>query len=380
MVRAAAQRARSHAAPPAPAPERPDQSRLLDRVRRAPDRTPDVRERRRSIRTRGADRDRARPRAEVPRGRGLRVWRHELRACGARDRARHRALSVRSDRRALPQAARARGHRPRAHASDREPRVGLSDAIESVSAPAEDDRRGRLRIHPMLESTAGGFAATPRDLVRWGKALFEARALPRMRRRRCAPHRRDRRRAAYGLGLYRYETPVGRAWATAETFRAIARASCTSPTRRSPWPWRRTSTSAPTCTSWPSRSRSRSGANCSGRERPTSSRPRAAAARRPRRAVPSGRGRHVGGHRGGRARELGLRGRDSDPERGKARHHHLIQRHAEHAAVLGRAQLGADVRDRVGDRAEQLPLCTRCPRLTSPNSRPPRSARTQVDS
>jgi D-alanyl-D-alanine carboxypeptidase len=65
----------------------------------------------------------------------------------------------------------------------------------------------------MLESTAGGFAATPRDLVRWGKALFEGRALPADATEEMTRHTvasGDGRR--YGLGVYRYETPLGHAW------------------------------------------------------------------------------------------------------------------------------------------------------------------------
>ena len=79
--------------------------------------------------------------------------------------------------------------------------------------PRMIDGDGELVIHPMLESTAGGFAATPRDLVRWAKALFEGRALPadvvaEMMRGLVAAE--DGRR--YGLGLYRYDTRLGQAW------------------------------------------------------------------------------------------------------------------------------------------------------------------------
>ncbi len=80
--------------------------------------------------------------------------------------------------------------------------------------PRMVDDGGDLVIHPMLESTGGGFAATPRDLVRWAKALFEARALPAEAAREMTHNTvatGDGRR--YGLGLYRYETPLGRAWA-----------------------------------------------------------------------------------------------------------------------------------------------------------------------
>jgi D-alanyl-D-alanine carboxypeptidase len=74
------------------------------------------------------------------------------------------------------------------------------------------DERG-VRVHPMLESTGGGFAATPSDLVRWLKALFEGRAaadgvVDEMTRHTVPTP--DARR--YGLGLYRYETPLGPAW------------------------------------------------------------------------------------------------------------------------------------------------------------------------
>lgn len=85
--------------------------------------------------------------------------------------------------------------------------------------PKMIDDEGELVIHPMLESTGGGFATTPRDLVRWAKALFEGRALPangveEMMRSPVATE--DGRR--YGLGLYRYETRLGRAWGHAGYF------------------------------------------------------------------------------------------------------------------------------------------------------------------
>jgi len=65
----------------------------------------------------------------------------------------------------------------------------------------------------MWESTAGGFATAPRDLVRWAVALFEERALS-------APYLDDlvgRSVPAsdgkrYGLGVYLYDTPLGPAW------------------------------------------------------------------------------------------------------------------------------------------------------------------------
>jgi D-alanyl-D-alanine carboxypeptidase len=79
--------------------------------------------------------------------------------------------------------------------------------------PKMVDDEGALVIHPMLESTGGGFATTPRGLVSWAKALFEARALPadatgEMTRHSVATGDAQR----YGLGLFRYQTPLGRAW------------------------------------------------------------------------------------------------------------------------------------------------------------------------
>lgn len=79
--------------------------------------------------------------------------------------------------------------------------------------PRMVDGDGELVVHPMLESTAGGLAATPRDLVRWAKALFEGRSLPAdvvaemTRNPVAAEDGRD-----YGLGIYRYDTRSGRAW------------------------------------------------------------------------------------------------------------------------------------------------------------------------
>src|SRR5262245_5328393 len=91
--------------------------------------------------------------------------------------------------------------------------VGHQLPVNPFLLPPTMVNEGRVRVHPMLESTAGGFAATPRDLVRWAKALFEGRALPRggvqeMTRNPVATH--DGRH--YGLGLFRYDTPLGSAW------------------------------------------------------------------------------------------------------------------------------------------------------------------------
>jgi len=88
--------------------------------------------------------------------------------------------------------------------------------------PSKMVKDGRLVVHPMVESTAGGFAATPRDLVRWAKALFEARALPRDATAEMTRHSvatGDGRR--YGLGLYRLETPLGTRLGTRRIFSGL---------------------------------------------------------------------------------------------------------------------------------------------------------------
>jgi D-alanyl-D-alanine carboxypeptidase len=75
------------------------------------------------------------------------------------------------------------------------------------------DADGALRFHPMVEGTAGGFATTPRDMVRWAKALFEDGALPRGAStdlvERHVPASNGRR---YGLGVYLYDTRLGEVW------------------------------------------------------------------------------------------------------------------------------------------------------------------------
>jgi D-alanyl-D-alanine carboxypeptidase len=91
--------------------------------------------------------------------------------------------------------------------------TGYELPVNPFLLPVSMVKDRRLRVHPMIESTAGGFAATPRDLVRWAKALFEARALPADAVREMtgnAVATGDGRR--YGLGVYRRETPLGPAW------------------------------------------------------------------------------------------------------------------------------------------------------------------------
>ena len=56
--------------------------------------------------------------------------------------------------------------------------AGYQLPVNPFLLPAKTLEDGALRLPPMIESTAGGLAATPRDLVRWAAALFEGRALP----------------------------------------------------------------------------------------------------------------------------------------------------------------------------------------------------------
>ncbi len=91
--------------------------------------------------------------------------------------------------------------------------AGYQLPVNPFLLPAKMTDENGLRIHPMLESTAGGFAANPRSLVRWAKALFEGEALPdgavQEMIRDTVPVGDGRR---YGLGLYEYDTPLGRAF------------------------------------------------------------------------------------------------------------------------------------------------------------------------
>jgi len=91
--------------------------------------------------------------------------------------------------------------------------AGYQVPINPFLLPAKTLDDGVLVLPPMIESTAGGLATTPRDVVRWAEALFEGRAL-------AAPYledlvgrsveTEDGRR--YGLGVYVYDTPLGEAW------------------------------------------------------------------------------------------------------------------------------------------------------------------------
>ena len=202
--------------------------------------------------------------------------------------------------------------------------------------PKMVDDEGALAIHPMLESTAGGFAATPRDLVRWAKALFEARALPadavaEMTRNPVATE--DGRR--YGLGLYRLRDAARSRVGPRRILPGLSLGLAVLPGLED----RRGRAGEPRLAAdvdalmleIAQRVRRELQRQRSAYEFSSSSGGGAAPS-------PDGSGAGAGacsaGARRRGARELGLGGRDADPERGEARHHHLIERHAEHAAVL----------------------------------------------
>ncbi len=95
--------------------------------------------------------------------------------------------------------------------------AGLAPGYAGVANPFgvgdEMVRDGRMTLNPRFEWGGGGFATAPRDLARWGQALYAGSVLP-------APMRQLMRDAAvpaalgpgvrYGLGaIIRPSTPVG---------------------------------------------------------------------------------------------------------------------------------------------------------------------------
>ena len=79
--------------------------------------------------------------------------------------------------------------------------------------PIRTLRDGAFRFNPASEWTGGGLATNPRDLVRWAKALYEGRALrgPYLDALLSDPNRIDEE-SSYGLGVYIYDLPLGRAF------------------------------------------------------------------------------------------------------------------------------------------------------------------------
>ena len=55
--------------------------------------------------------------------------------------------------------------------------VGYRDPDGSLGLPARMVRGGALVIDPWTEYTGGGLVSNPQDLVRWGRALYEGRAM-----------------------------------------------------------------------------------------------------------------------------------------------------------------------------------------------------------
>ena len=91
--------------------------------------------------------------------------------------------------------------------------AGYQAPVNPFLLPPKIAEGGTLRVHPMNESTAGGFATTPSGVVRWAKALFEGPALRGPEREalvgRTVPTGDGRH---YGLGVYVQDTPRGRAF------------------------------------------------------------------------------------------------------------------------------------------------------------------------
>lgn len=81
--------------------------------------------------------------------------------------------------------------------------------------------RGALVFNPQFEWAGGGFASSPRDLARWNRAvqtgeIFGAELLSRARESVPAPLLGPH--AGYGLGMIRWQTPLGVAYGHAGYF------------------------------------------------------------------------------------------------------------------------------------------------------------------
>jgi D-alanyl-D-alanine carboxypeptidase len=73
----------------------------------------------------------------------------------------------------------------------------------------------RLAVNPQFEWTGGGIASTSADLARWGKLLYEGRAIDMALVRQmvaAAVPARLGRDVKYGLGVIVRPTPLGEAW------------------------------------------------------------------------------------------------------------------------------------------------------------------------
>lgn len=95
---------------------------------------------------------------------------------------------------------------------------GYAGASDPLGLPDEMMMNGRLAINPQFEWAGGGFATAPRDLARWGHAMYAAEGgpvTPAMRSRmvNAAVPARLGPQVSYGLGvIVRPTTPVGPVW------------------------------------------------------------------------------------------------------------------------------------------------------------------------
>lgn len=95
---------------------------------------------------------------------------------------------------------------------------GYAGTSDPLGLPDEVMTNGRLAINPQFEWAGGGFATAPRDLARWGHALYAATGGPisaamRARMIDAAVPARLGPQATYGLGvIVRPVTPVGPVW------------------------------------------------------------------------------------------------------------------------------------------------------------------------
>lgn len=76
------------------------------------------------------------------------------------------------------------------------------------------DGKGELVFDPALEWTGGGLVTTAGDLVRWATALYEGEAIEGdyLDDLLHSGYRGADANARYGLGVFLYDTPHGRAW------------------------------------------------------------------------------------------------------------------------------------------------------------------------
>jgi D-alanyl-D-alanine carboxypeptidase len=95
---------------------------------------------------------------------------------------------------------------------------GYAGPSDPLGLPDEMMQGGRLVVNPQFEWAGGGFATSPRDLARWGHALYASTSgpvTPAMRARMidAAVPARLGPQTMYGLGvIVRPTTPAGRTW------------------------------------------------------------------------------------------------------------------------------------------------------------------------